>query len=316
MDTDRMYENGNKLIKLRAILLVAILTVLPFVAESADSLLVSDGAVTVQAGYEQAVEGTVTELGADKSTPHCMECGSLLNGTRYTDGMGRYVCPEHLSEVSRCYSCQRFVSKENATGSVYFSDGGSLCSSCVRTAVTDLTRAKGLMEQARQQLAANGVDIPQELTLALVDHAELLRHAESGARHPLGLTRYRRDLTRDGSFHYRDFQVMVLGGLPEAHLKEVLAHELMHVWILINRGEWEDPALIEGSCQYAAMLVLRSDKSKPGQFYLNQLLTNDAPIYGSGLQEVVRIVEREGIAGWLDYLTSERTPPQRASTEQ
>jgi hypothetical protein len=191
----------------------------------------------------------------------------------------------------------------------------SICPICAKTAVNELAKAEKLLIEVRDQLACSGINLSTDIQLALVDRDELLKHTAGTARHPLGATLYRSDLTRSGDHVYRDFRVLVLSGLPEAQLKEVLAHELMHVWMMSHTDDRHAAAVSEGSCQFAAYLVLCADQSEQGRYYLEQLLTNDDPIYGEGLRQVMLIVEREGTAGWLDYLKNESGQSSRASKD-
>ena len=310
-----MTENGNKLTAIHTILAIAIGVVCSCVMAHAGSTCGSCKDEVGVVWYEQGGERFHEECLTESSIPHCLVCGKGLTKAHYTDGLGGYVCLEHLVQVKRCYSCQRFMKIEKSADLSLSAASYSVCPICARTAVNELAKAKRLWREVSDQLARSGINILPDVQLTLVDRDELLEHTNGTARHPLGATLYRSDLTRSGDHVYRDFRVLVLSGLPEAQLKEVLAHELMHVWMMSHTDERHALAVSEGSCQFAAYLVLSEDQSEQGRFYLEQLLTNDDPIYGEGLRQVMRIVEREGTAGWLDYLKNESGGSSRASKD-
>lgn len=247
--------------------------------------------------------------------PHCLVCDTPLFEAHYSDGMDGYVCGRHLASVDNCHSCQRFVKEGRTEGLGRFDDGRYACAKCLATAVVDLKQAERLMRSIRRELASLGIEITVPATLELVDVDQLLRQSEGFVNDPLGVTVYRRETIFGGLVSFKDFRVLALTGLPEAHLKAVLAHELMHVWIFANAGDDHEPLLCEGSCEYAAYRVLLNDQSESGQFYLSHLLDNDDPTYGDGFVQVKDLVDKLGINGWLDYLKTNRTVPRQATID-
>ena len=245
----------------------------------------------------------------------CLVCDKPLMDVRYSDGMGGYVCEEHLETVDKCHSCQRWVVEGKTEGLGKFNDGRFACAKCLATAVVDLGQAERLIASVRRELAQMGIEIIAPIELELTDVIQLRRQGVGFATDPLGVTLYRKESMMGGLITFKDFRILVLSGLPEAHLKAVLAHELMHVWLFDNAGDDHEPLLCEGSCEYAAYLVMLNDKSESGQFYLNHLLANDDPIYGQGLRMVMELANGLGIDGWLEYLKVNRTGPWQASTD-
>lgn len=251
----------------------------------------------------------------DHVVPRCLVCDVPLIKAHYSDGMNNYVCEQDLLSVDNCHSCQRFVKEGKTEGLGRFNDGRFACAQCLSTAVVDLKQAERLMRDIRRELAGIGIEITAQARLELVDVEQLRRQSEGFANDPLGVTLYRRETIMGGLISFKDFRVLVLAGLPEAHLRSVLAHELMHVWMFFNAGDDHEPLLCEGSCEYAAYRILLNDKSESGQFYLSHLLANDDPTYGQGFLQVKDLVNRLGIDGWLEYLKINRTGPWQASAD-
>ena len=83
----------------------------------------------------------------------------------------------------------------------------------------------------------------------------------------------------------------------------------MHVWLYDNGVDDMDPALCEGSCNYAAYLVLQRYPGKESEYIQTAFRDEPDPIYGDGFRGVAEYVEKHGVAGWLGYLRSHRNPP-------
>lgn len=265
--------------------------------------------------YVQAGQKYHSKCMVDFVLPRCLVCDSPLFEAHYSDGLGGHVCDNHLGSVDNCHSCQRFVKEGKTEGLGRFNDGRLACANCLATAVVDLTQAERLMRTVRRELARLGIEITVQAKLELVNVDQLLRQSQGFVNDPLGVTIYRRETIFGGLVSFKDFRLFILNGLPEAHLKAVLAHELMHVWIFANAGDDHESLLCEGSCEYAAYRVLLNDRSESGQFYLAHLLDNDDPIYGVGFLQVKNLVDQLGISGWLAYLKTNRTVPRQATAD-
>lgn len=100
--------------------------------------------------------------------------------------------------------------------------------------------------------------------------------------------------------------IFILEGLPKTHFIATAAHELMHVWQHLFAVPENDLALREGSCNYAAYLVLRELKTPMAEYIINSYFENKDKIYGRGFLSVVSLVKRAGLKGWLDYLRNKK----------
>jgi hypothetical protein len=81
-----------------------------------------------------------------------------------------------------------------------------------------------------------------------------------------------------------------------------LAHELTHVWQFMAGRLKNDRALSEGSCNYAAYLVLQHYGGKQTEYAISNIIDDKDEIYGDGFRRVKRFAEENGIAAWLELL--------------
>ena len=178
------------------------------------------------------------------------------------------------------------------------------------TSITDLDEAGSIMTDVVKQLRKEGIDITPEISLRLVTLDELGEISEGFKPDQLGIAIYESEEIAGGFWSRTDYKICILYGLPAYHFRVIIAHELMHIWLYKN-GPTDnvDLALTEGSCNYAAYLILRKDKSEKGQLLLERFVIDKDPIYGEGFRKVRDFVDKVGIAKWLSYLTKNRKPP-------
>ena len=80
----------------------------------------------------------------------------------------------------------------------------------------------------------------------------------------------------------QSFQIHILDGMPRMHYIATAAHELMHVWQYLNGPLGNDPALCEGSCNYASLMVLKQIGGAEADYLIESLRKNSDPVYGEG----------------------------------
>ncbi len=239
----------------------------------------------------------------------CIVCNEVAIGGAYIDIRENAVCDKHLDDILDCHSCFSYVSPALDDGSKRYSDGRVVCSKCQATAVEDDKEALAIMEEVKAQLAGVGLVIDREFKLKFVSIDELSILSSSYQREQLGVTRFRKTEILAGLVSFQDFEIYILTGLPRPQLKAVLAHEVMHVWQFINAPNLQDLQLCEGSCQYAAYLVLMDDSSEEGQFFSKFIEEHKDSNYGDGFRFVLEEVKRRGFKPWLEYLKVNKNPP-------
>jgi hypothetical protein len=157
-------------------------------------------------------------------------------------------------------------------------------------------------------LKTYGIDIgDQYIPASLVDKT-IMSRVDDKHIDPNGYT-YIERTTSLGITVKRSMDIFLLNGMPRMHFIATLAHELMHVWLYENAPDDMDPAFCEGSCNYAAYLVLMKFPGKESEFIRTTFRDETDSIYGDGFRGVADYVDEHGTAKWLSYLKSNRNPP-------
>ena len=246
----------------------------------------------------------------DHVVDRCMVCKNALTEEYYKDPFGNKVCADDYKSILMCQSCARFLKDGPGSEHLRYPDGRIMCESCQKIAITNLDEAGSIMKDVVQQLRKEGIDITPEISLRMVTLDELDQLSDDFTPDQLGITIFETEEIGGGFWSRSDYKICILYGLPEFHFRVVVAHELMHVWLFKNgQAEKIVPILCEGSCNYAAYLILRQDKSENGQLLLERFVNDKDPIYGEGFRKVRDYVDEVGIAKWLSYLTKNSQPP-------
>ena len=232
----------------------------------------------------------------------CDYCGQIIKGQYLVDHWGNKYHKEHERSVPACQYCGRLISDRTSRGGTIYGDGRHVCGYCLADAVNDITTARRLMNSVKDKLKAAGINVENDaVKLTLTDRNGLRHISWSGHADESGLTKYV-EQTIDSVCIVRDFEIFILHGMPRIVFTEVIAHELMHVWLYTNAPKGLSLALSEGSCNYASFIILNQSYGAMAEFELNNLLTNPDPVYGEGFRRVKRLVSDKGVAYWLDYL--------------
>ncbi len=238
----------------------------------------------------------------DSVALRCSVCGGIIKGKYLVDYWGNKYHAYHQDQVAACSFCGRLLSDSIAGGGQRFDDEHYICLNCSRGAVRDEDLGRQKLDQARALLERAGIDIGhQEIKFELVSRDELAGLLGRDDCDDFGLARSE-ETSFLGLLNEKQFTVYILKGLPPKHYLSVAAHELMHVWLYLNAPPKGEPALVEGSCNYAARLVLRQFDDDMAKYVLRQLQANPDPIYGEGFRRVKKLVERRGLEFWLQHL--------------
>ncbi len=239
----------------------------------------------------------------------CTYCDEVLMGAYLTTNWGENYCPEHKGKVPECLYCGRLIGDRHNHGGKTYADGRQVCGICLQTAVNTQSEAESLLAEVKERLGGLGIRIDvEDIPLQLVDRDELGRQFGDDA------VRYSAFSKKDfhtwfGKEIRKRYSIYILDGMPRMHFIPALAHELMHVWQYENAPAGNIPQLCEGSCNYAALLVLRQIGGKEMEYQIAMLDNDNDPVYGDGYRRVRKLVEALGVAGWLANLKVDRGFP-------
>jgi len=240
---------------------------------------------------------------------YCGICGGPISGQYLSNSWGDVICAVHVGEHPLCEFCGRLAAEPLTGRGVRYPDGRQICGVCYASAVAETGEARVLLDTVTTALRSHGIEVGQDFALNLVDKLEMAGMTPATGRESWGFTALRQRGGLFGLLESRTVRVYALTGMPRDVLAGVLAHELMHVWLFEHAPLEMDDVLIEGSCEYAAYLVL---KERPGQLAHHCLALqseNESLLYGGGFRSVSAYVRQAGVAGWLDYLRANEEPP-------
>ena len=240
----------------------------------------------------------------------CAICGGEIIGEYVRDYWGNAYHIEHVDQSPRCDYCGRFITDKTSQGGYRYDDGRMICGICQKSAIVDGATAQRLMKDVANRLAAFDVDVDAaDISLALVGKKALNERAESISNDLSGLT-VRNVQTLGDSVVTDECTVYALTGMPRQCFVKVMAHELMHVWLGSHADADADAIITEGSCNYAAYLVLSRDDDPMVRYQLDQMVADSDAVYGSGFRAVKTFVDEHGVPYWLNYLKTNTSLPR------
>lgn len=232
--------------------------------------------------------------------PRCDICGEALGDSVITDFWGTRFHPRHAREFPICVACGRLIQRDGAE----IEPGRRLCPICAARATLTPERARELLEQVREQLAASGIVVKTlGLRIELVTSDELNDgHWGGGTAHT-----YAGILWNSGRDERGDETALVkaLVGLPDDLMRGVLAHELMHIWQHENGVDEAPLEIREGSANWASSLIYGQLRNDRGRYYIGGLEKSTDPLYGVGYRNVVKYADSHGVGGTLLMLRQE-----------
>ena len=233
----------------------------------------------------------------------CAVCNGIIQGEYLLDYWGNGYHTSHKGEVLQCDFCQRFIVGSLIDGMERFPDGQRYCGKCAPSTITSVRETRELMVEVAGYLEDFGITVdPGKIRLRLVDRNELKKIASAHTRDTKGFTDYLVKKNLFGRIKAETIDVYILNGMHRTQMIGTLAHELTHVW-QFERGRLEqDPGLSEGSCNFAAYLVLRRIGGVEAEYVIDNMLKDDDPIYGEGFRKVKSYAEEKGLASWLRLL--------------
>lgn len=228
----------------------------------------------------------------------CSLCNKEINqGKYFSDYWGNYYHYSHLSDSPDCYYCGRLISNKLTNGGKTLKDGKRICGLCSRSLVKsgDLNREYKLVSNL---LADVGFDIRKyKNEIYLIDRSKgaNLKSEEPGF--------IKTSIAKSGDRVLEiSFKVFILKDLPRSYFLDTLAHELMHQWLTLHASNKIKPVLKEGSCNYAAYLVMDKIKTPLSFYIIDRLLKDPHPYYGKGFRKVLHYSKKHGHKKVIEYL--------------
>lgn len=251
-------------------------------------------------GYHQ-------ECYTNKIAPRCDVCNTAIFGEYRVDFWGLKYHTKHANELSRCDFCTRIICEATTKGGREYSDGRVTCNLCYKSAVNSDSKVKRNWKAVKKILNNNKIrfDDPK-LTIQLVDVNRLIEvSGNKGVENEAGFCQYEL-LKRGNRIVEEKNTIYILHGMPETMFRGVLAHELMHAWMNMNKILNAPPKIREGSANYASYIVYATDKSDWAMFLIENLRKNPDTVYGDGFREIEEYVNQFGIPSWLRDLRTYR----------
>ncbi len=240
----------------------------------------------------------------------CALCNAMIAGEYLQDYWGNSYCQKHDGVAPMCDSCGRFISEQLTGGGVRYDDGRFVCNVCRPRSITDVHRLLSLVDEVAGHMRHFGMDVDYEgVKIHLIGREQMQKlsgHHSDGLR---GFTDYREKFRVMGRSKGRRIDVYLLYGMPRMEIISTVAHELAHIW-QFNRGQFRsDRAWSEGSCNYAAYLVLGQYPGRESSFFRVSLSRDGDDTYGEGFRRVRMLAEAEGPRVWLHSLARDNDFP-------
>lgn len=217
----------------------------------------------------------------------CCICGQPIHDSWYKDEWGNYSHAQHDGMKPRfCFSCGRIITGTNKV----IGKDAILCGTCSSTSVISDVQ----VEQCRQkvicvfkELGITGIPLNIPVSSKPFDEMD-------GA---LGHINYYK--TRNADF--ADFKIYMTYGLPELQFQGVLAHEMLHSWIVLYGREVTDDEN-EGFCNLGKAFIYTKDDSEFARYLIRRMYKNKDIVYGEGYRLQKQRYEKLGWVGLLDSL--------------
>lgn len=240
----------------------------------------------------------------------CALCSAIITGEYLQDYWGNSYCQHHDGVAPVCDSCGRFISDQLTGGGVRYDDGRYVCNICRPQSVTDVDALMSLVGDVAREMASFGMKVDYKgMRIHLIGRDQMQKlsgHHSDGLR---GFTDYREDFRLLGYSKNRRIDMYLLYGMPRMEIISTIAHELAHVW-QFNQGQFKsERAWSEGSCNYAAFLVLGGYPGRDSSFFRVGLTRDGDDVYGEGFRRVKTLAEGEGNRAWLHYLARDNAFP-------
>ncbi len=216
-----------------------------------------------------------------------------------------------MTELTACTSCGRLICGPLTGGGVKYSDGRSVCNLCRETSVDKVVQGLKVLKDVRSSLGDSGISLGNlQLSLKLVDQKTLKnslkrRHTEN----PAGMVQTKIQMVNGIESSRKVENILALYGLPADHLAVVLAHEIGHAYLFINRFPELPQQVEEGFAELCSYLWLSKLDSKKSKFRMKAIMDSKDPIYGIGLKKALASYRSHSLEGMLEHMRKQKKFP-------
>lgn len=241
----------------------------------------------------------------------CTICRKPISGTYEVDLFGNEFHPEHRSEYPECDGCNRLACDALTGGYKKYADGRYVCKICYQNAVLDDGFIAGLLTKVMNKLSSMGLIInSSKLSIRGVDRTGLRKFAGANYSEEMrGFCDTRtssRYVNGKLSGESTEHTIYVLNGVPATSVESVIAHELMHVWLIQNTRNDHSAHLREGSCNFISFIYLSSLAVEDAKIQMKIIEMNPDSVYGDGFRMVREKFGKRNISDLLKYLKNNR----------
>jgi len=240
-----------------------------------------------------------TQCYTDSIAPHCSLCGGIIQQQYIEDFWGNPYHSYHQKDHPQCWYCGRFISAELTGGGCLESNNQVICTLCLEESIDEMHTARQIVDRVQTQLEKFGI-ITREavLDLRLSSWNDLKQLTRTASKNHTGFTESEVVYYNDKKLNEK-FKIYILNNLPTYHFIATAAHELMHVWQHLYGSDTNRLQVVEGSCNYAAYLVLNSYGDKKAQYMIESMMKDQSPVYGDGFRFIKDYVHEFGRDNWL-----------------
>lgn len=230
----------------------------------------------------------------------CPICGTPLLGVIETDAWGNRYCSRHSKEYFRCSCCQRLICDQLTNGGVAYKDNRLVCNFCRKSAIDTKEQAKPLVEQVAAWLLVKGINLENlRFNFDLVYLNQISPVSQHGHGMPQGIIYQSPSVLSSGRKVRR---IEILKGLSRQVMSGVVAHELGHAWLFMNRIDNLPSPIVEGFCNTLSYLYHDDFKTDEAEFCKMIIAKNPDEIYGNGFRLVYSSLKKNGLAKLLSHL--------------
>jgi len=225
--------------------------------------------------------------------PKCDICLLPLETQYLIDAWGNQFHETHKNEGHECYSCSRIISSEITQGGFQLNDGRFLCSLCETNIIKTNEEIINSFNTVISKLNQVGIsNIPTNIPIHLLYRNQITRKSELLASdHLKGFTHTKETTTIFSTS--RDYTIFILNFLPKTEFNAILAHELLHVWLIEHEIEMNDKDT-EGFCNLGSMLMYQHTNTQFSNIHLQNMDANEDAIYGDGYRKLKKQLEKLG----------------------
>ena len=229
----------------------------------------------------------------------CKVCNSPITGEYYEDYWGNIYHKIHEDNYSKCDNCNRIISQNITDGGYSINKERFICNICKPNVVKSQSQVDRSIKNVIIQLKNIGINIsPDMIPITLVDtRNQLTKISNNSYNNIQGFTHYQEEMLFKKVIS-QTTHIYILSDLRLEIFESVLAHELCHVFIFMNRYKLNS-AITEGFCNLASELIYENYNTGIAKYALESMYLDNHPDYGVGFKEMRKLLNKKG---WYDLL--------------